>query len=109
MVSDSNSDGEAWDDEHPEPWNPYVLHYDKSFWYGGWTIHKSFGSNGWYGQKFINKLPTIIQCGSALLEDPPTPPTEQEEPDVGKRRSAFMIGNVLPSIKKAVMAYRAKY
>merc|ERR1719387_640920 len=109
MVSDSGAFGEAWDHEHPEPWKPYVLHYDGPYKYGTFELHKALPSDGWYAQSFNNKLPTIIQCGAPMLEVPPAPPTEFFEPNVELRREAFMVEGVLKGLKKAAIAYRATY
>jgi len=109
MSSDSDSSGEAWDEHHAEPWTPYLLHYDQSYSYGVWEFHKALASDGWYQDKFENSLPTVIQCAAPILEEPPRPPTSAEEPDIRKRRNAFMIKNVITSMKTAAMAYRVKY
>lgn len=109
MISNVDASGEAWDNDHPEPWQPYVLHYCGSFHYGTWDIHKALPSNGWYAAKFVNTLPTVIECGAPLLEEPPRLPTIEEEPDIRNRRGAFMIKGLISSLKKAVIAYRGKY
>jgi hypothetical protein len=52
----------------------YVLHYFRSYGYGSWAFHKALASSGWYADHFSNSVPSPVECGAPLLQQPPPPP-----------------------------------
>lgn len=113
MVSAADAWNEGWDDdvENPETdWNPTLLHYCQTYEYKGWAFHKALISSGWYSAgDFNNRLPSPAECGAPYLQEPPKPPTKQEEPKVADRRRAFMLSHLIPRLNGAFAAYRQNY
>jgi len=56
----------------------YSLHYFLSYNFKAWGFHKSLASSGWYADSFSNVLPTPLECGAPLLQEPPKPTAAPE-------------------------------
>jgi len=110
MTSNWLAYNEAWSvkTSKPEDWAPYVLHYCQTYEYGKWYFHKALVADKWYADgNTNNRLPGPLQCGAALLQEPPTLP--QNEPDRPSLQKAWMLTKLLPAFNKAYVAYREIY
>merc|ERR1712113_901804 len=111
VVSTPFASKEAWtNSQDPNAWRPYVLHYCQSYNYQGFNFHKALVTRtGWYADHFNNAIPGVLDCGSPTLQEPPPPPDSREEPDLGKRKTAWFLYNLLPKINAAAKAFRQRY
>jgi len=81
----------------------YVLHYFRSYSYGSWGFHKALASSGWYADHFSNSVPSPVECGAPLLQQPPPPPMN------GEINQAVTLSVVLKVMNDACRAQREAY
>jgi len=82
----------------------YVLHYFRSYAYGSWGFHKALASKGWYADHFSNSVPSPIECGAPLLQEPPPALSGEDE-----NHQAVTLSVVLKVMNKAFRAHREAY
>jgi len=96
----------------PAIWDTtYVTHFCAGeYRYKNWWFHKSaLSRSGFFGSKYENLFPGILECEAYPLQVPPPPPTVDQEADREKRMAAFFMHKLIPRINGASRAYRAKW